>query len=183
MIRPWPEVSRKLLIDTPVFRLRRDRVCSPRTSAEHDVFVLETSDWINVVALTPAEDVVFVRQWRHGTRTETLEIPGGLMDPADASPEAAARRELLEETGYAADAFFYLGVVDPNPAIQTTACHTFLATGARVVAEQNLDHGEDIEVETVAMRDVPSLIDRGVIRHALVVAAFAHFDRYLHRRP
>ena len=183
MIRPWPRIGTKVLVETPVFTLRCDRVRSPRTENEHDMYVLETCDWINIVPLTRDGRVVMVRQWRHGVRMPTLELPGGLVDVDDTSLEQAALRELREETGYAAQGATLLGTVEPNPAIQTTACHTYLAEDVTLVGDQDLDHGEDIVVETVALTDIPTLIDRGEIRHALVVSAFAHLDRYRRRRP
>lgn len=181
MIRPWPRKGTEVLVKTPVFTLRRDQVVSPRTNAEHGMYVLETGDWINIVPLTRDHRVVLVRQWRHGTRTATLEIPGGLVDPTDTSLSHAALRELREETGYAGREAVLLGTVEPNPAIQTTSCHTYLAEDVELVGEQELDHGEDIAVETVPLSEIPRLIDEGQIRHALVVAAFAHLERYRRR--
>lgn len=177
-VRPFDRLGSKLLIDTPIFKLRCDDVRSPRTGHEMRAFVLETGGWINVVPVTPDGDVVMVQQWRHGTRTVTLEIPGGLVDPEDPHPEAAALRELREETGYEASRVVYLGTVEANPAIQTTVCHTFLAEDVRRVGDQALDHGEDIVVTTVPLLEIPQRIARGDIRHSLVVAAFAHLDRY-----
>jgi 8-oxo-dGTP pyrophosphatase MutT (NUDIX family) len=178
VIRPWPQVSTDRLFQTRVFALRRDRVRSPRLGVEQDVFVLETADWINVIPLTDNERVLMVRQWRHGTRSVTLEIPGGLVDPRDAGPEAAAARELREEVGCEARRFLHIGTVDPNPAIQSNACHTFLAEGAVITRDQELDDGEDIEVEAVPLVEIHRLVTSGEIRHSLVVAAFYHLWCY-----
>lgn len=154
-----------------MFRARRDVSRSPRTGRSHDFTVLEGPDWINVVALTADGRMLFVRQFRHGTQTETLELPGGSTEASDASPLASARRELLEETGYVSDDWTLLGVVDPNPAIQTNACHTFLARDARRVAEPEPDGAEDLRVELLAPAEVTRLVRAGEIRHALTVAA------------
>ena len=177
-VRPFERLGSKTLFEASVFTLRCDDVRSPRTGHEMRAFVLETGGWVNVVPVTPQGDVVLVRQWRHGTRSVTLEIPGGLIDPEDESPAIAAARELREETGYEAARLVYLGTVLPNPAIQSTVCHTFLAEDVRRVGAQNLDHGEDIVVETVPLARIPALMAEGEIRHALVVAAFAHLERY-----
>ena len=158
--------------DFRVFRVRKDRVRSPRTGRVHEVVVLETPGWVNVVARTDDGKIVLVRQFRHGTRETTLEIPGGAVDPEDPSPLAAARRELREETGYVARRWRLLGVVEPNPAIQDNSCWTFLAEGAHLAGAADPDPGEELEVVLVPERRLASLARRGVIRHALVIAAF-----------
>ena len=104
---------------------------------------------MNVVALTEDGKAVLVKQFRHGTRETTLEIPGGAVDPGDRSPLAAARRELREETGYVARRWTRIGLVQPNPAFQTNACTTFLAEMCRRAGEPDPDEGEELEVVLV----------------------------------
>jgi 8-oxo-dGTP pyrophosphatase MutT (NUDIX family) len=115
-----------------------------------------------------------VQQYRHGTRSVTLEIPGGLIDPND-SPEEAARRELLEETGYRGESLISLGAVHPNPAIQNNLCHTFLARNVYRASKQNQDEREDIEVVVMPLLEIPRLIREGTITHSLVIVAFYRF--------
>jgi 8-oxo-dGTP pyrophosphatase MutT (NUDIX family) len=169
----WPLVSSRERGDYRVFKVREDVTRSARTGRRHDFFVLECSDWANVIALTSDDDVVLVRQFRAGTRSITLEIPGGSVEPGE-SAARAVRRELREETGYAARAWKRIGVVHPNPAIQGNRCSTYLARGCRVVGELQPDEGEDLAVELVPLRRIPDLIRRGRITHSLVIAAF-HF--------
>lgn len=168
----WPLSRRETLFDARVFRVRRDVRVSPAKGTEHDFFVLEGADWVNVVARTDAGEMLFVRQWRQGTEEETLEIPGGCVDPGDASPLDAARRELREETGYVSDDWEDLGWVHPNPAIQANRCHTFLARGCRRAGDPSPDGSEDLRVETCPEAEVHGLVRSGRIRHALVLAAF-----------
>mgnify|MGYP001050252624 FL=1 len=165
-------MRRELLGDFRVFRVRRDRFVSPARGSEHDFFVLEGADWVNVVALTESGAMLFVRQWRHGTQEKTLEIPGGCVDPGDASPLAAAQRELREETGWVSGDWTEIGWVHPNPATQTNRCFTFLARGCRRVGDPSPDGTEDLRVETHPETGVPALVRDGRIRHALVLAAF-----------
>ena len=159
-----------------VFDVRRDTCVSPRTGHEHDFHLLECCDWVNVVPITPDDQVVLIRQFRHGVRDFSLEIPGGLIDPEDPSPRDAGRRELREETGYDSDDLISLGWSHPNPALQGNRCHTFLARDARKVGEPRLDGTEETEVVLVPRPDLPELVRSGRINHALVVVAFYLLD-------
>jgi ADP-ribose pyrophosphatase len=118
---------------------------------EHDFHILHSRDWINIIPITSDQQVVMVGQYRHGTREVTLEIPGGLMEPGD-TPEKAAARELLEETGYQAEELVKIGGVSPNPAIFDNRCYTFVAQNVKKVCEPMPDQTEDIEVVLVPLR-------------------------------
>ncbi len=158
--------------DFDVFRVRKYRSRSPRTGALRPFTVIDTGDWVNVVALTGDGQVVLVRQYRHGTDRVTLEVPGGAIDAGE-NPAGAAVRELLEETGYAGGAPEHLGTVDTNPAILSNRCHTYLIEGCARVADPDPDPGEDIEVVTMPAADVDAAVADGRITHSLVVCALS----------
>ena len=103
MPKPWEKVSSKQLGDYRIFTIRSDRKISPRTHQEHDFFVIDCVNWVNIIAVTPDQQLVMVEQYRHGSNTVELEIPGGMMDASDGSPAVTGARELREETGYAGD--------------------------------------------------------------------------------
>ncbi len=170
----WPLVSREALGGFKVFSVRREMLRSPRTNLPHPFYVLDCPDWVNVIPLTDRNEVVLVRQFRAGTRSVTLEIPGGGVEAHDGSALVAARRELREETGHVARSWKRLGVVQPNPAIQSNRCSTYLARGCRPVGELLPDAGEDLAVDLVPLARIPDLIRSGRITHSLVIAAF-HF--------
>jgi ADP-ribose pyrophosphatase len=175
-LKPWQRLASETVYRCRVFSLRCDRSRSPRTGADHDFYVLEAGDWVNVVPITPSGEIVLIRQYRHGIGDFTFEIPGGMVDPEDASPLAAARREMREETGYDSADLVPLGVVHPNPAIQGNRCHTFLARDVVKRGEPSFDGTEEAEVVLVPAADVPSWVREGRISHALVVAAFYWHD-------
>lgn len=136
---------------------------------------IESPDWINVVPIDRDGRVVLIRQYRFGVESFTLEIPGGMCDPGE-SPAVSARRELLEETGYAPGELIDLGWVHPNPAVQSNRCHTFLARDAHRVAEPSPDEHEAFEVSLVERAAIRGLIAGRQITHALVVSAFQLLD-------
>ncbi len=171
MIKPWKKQHSTPRGDYRVFTVREDLAEAPRDGSVHSFFVIESSDWVNVIPLTPEGKLVLVEQYRHGTEEISLEIPGGLIDPGE-TPAEAARREMHEETGYDTNDIVYLGTVAPNPALQNNRCHSYLARNVVPTAAQHLDPTEDIAVRLVDPADVPGLIAEGTISHALVVAAF-----------
>jgi len=115
-----------------------------------------------------------VRQWRHGTREITLEIPGGIVDPGESAAGAAAR-ELLEESGYGGGTLVPIGVLSPNPALFTNRVSTFWAQDVRRVAEIANHGDEETEAELVPLADLDRRVRAGEISHALVVAALHWF--------
>jgi 8-oxo-dGTP pyrophosphatase MutT (NUDIX family) len=147
-------------------------VRSPRTGEIREVQALQFPDWVLILALTPQEEVVMVRQYRHGTEQVCLELPGGLVDPEDDSPELSARRELLEETGYRAKEITFVGECYPQPAILSNRCFFYLAENAIRTQTQNLDAGEDIEILTVPLKEIPAKIESTEIDHGMVLLAF-----------
>lgn len=170
-LKPWRRLGAERLQRCRVFDLDRVRFVPQDGGSPRDFYVVDAPDWINVVPLTPDGRVVFVRQFRFGIDTLTLEIPGGMCDGAE-DPREAAHRELQEETGYASDELVDLGWVHPNPAIQTNRCHSFLAKNARPAGPPNPDGDEAFEIVTFPLDDVPRLIREGIVTHALVVTAF-----------
>jgi len=171
MVKPWLPVRSQPGPSFRVFSIRTDTARSPRTGLDHDFFVIETGDWVNVIPITEDQQVVMIEQYRHGSRQVTLEIPGGMVDPGETA-ERAASRELFEETGFEAGRIRQVGVVNPNPAIFNNRCYTFIAENVRKVGTPLPDQTEDIEVLLVPVADVPGLIRKGKIDHSMVITAF-----------
>ncbi len=175
-IKPWATQASRCAGDHPIFKVRADVRTSPRTGADHEFYVIECSDWVNVVAVTAQQELVMVRQFRHGTETVELEIPGGVMDATDPSPVAAAIRELREETGYEGANARLIGGIFPNPAIMNNTCRTVLIEDCELRHPRELDQGEDIATELVPLDQVRQAVATGRISHSLVVVALYYFD-------
>ena len=179
----WRRTSRRELLRTPIFTVLGEhwrpqerpsefrRTPKLRSRRAATLFFLECPEWVNIVPVDARGRVLLIRQPRYGSRRVELEIPGGAVGRRDASPLAAAKRELLEETGCAARRWVSLGWAHPNPAFHRNRCHMFLALRVRRVAAPDLEFGEEIEVTPTTAARVPGLISRGRIRHALVIVA------------
>ncbi|HYA35432.1 MAG TPA: NUDIX hydrolase [Candidatus Binataceae bacterium] len=176
-IRKWRTIGSSPVYKTPIFDLHRRRSAHPHRG-ERDFFILDAPHWVNIIPLTRKNEVVMVRQFRHGISGFTLEIPGGMVDPEDPHPQEAARREMIEECGYDSDDIVPLGRVHPNAAIQPNYCFTYLARKVRKVAKPVSDGAEETQVTLVPLKDIPTLIGSGRITHALVIAAFSFFHVY-----
>ncbi len=180
-IRPWRKLSSKLLGEFRIFTIRGERKVSPRTQQPHDFFVIDAVDWVNVVAVTPDHQLIMLEQFRHGSNTVELEIPGGTMEPVDTDPVATGVRELREETGYAGEHPRLLGKIFPNPAIMTNTCYTVLVENCQLKHPVQLDAGEDLNTRLVPVSEIPQLVSAGKIQHSLVVVALYYFDLWQRR--
>ncbi len=171
----WKCVSSSKVADCRVFRVRQDFCVRESDGKAGDFFVLENPDWVNVIAINSANEAVLIEQFRHGTGEMNLELPGGMVDEGE-RPEHAARRELLEETGYSANRWVLLGKSDPNPALQNNTIYHYLALDCVKTAETAFDEHESIGTRLVPVESVGGLIHDGEIKHSLVAAAFYYFS-------
>lgn len=172
----WERIESKEIADCIVFKVRENLMQNGDKTGKF--YVIENPDWVNIVAITKDYDVVLIEQFRQGIQEVILEIPGGMID-GDESPESAARRELLEETGYSAEEFVLLGKSRPNPAIQNNWIYHFAAINAEKTEEVEFDEHESVVTKLCPVMRIPSLIKSGEITHSLVLAAFQYFSFHL----
>jgi ADP-ribose pyrophosphatase len=155
-----------------LFKTRFDQLRHPGSGRSFERLILESVDWVNCVAIDTEGRLVMVRQFRFGSACTTLETPGGMVDAGEDS-ETAARRELLEETGFAGGAWRYLGAVQPNPAIHDNLCHHWLGTEVVPVAEPRNEGGEFIRVELQTPAEMLAAVHAGEIQHALALSVLS----------
>ena len=168
-IRPWTRVATKVLNDLRIMKVQEVTAISPKTGNAHGFFVLDTVDWVNVLPITADQEVVFVRQYRHGSDAISLEILGGMVDPGEAQIVSAAR-ECLEESGFRASHLTSLGVLNPNPAVFNNQLHTFVAENVVIEGDIQNTATEQTEVVLVPRAELASYLLDGRIDHALVAA-------------
>ena len=166
----WETLSTEYLVRAPWAVLRRDRCRMPNGHIVPDYYVLEYPDWVNVVALTEDNRFILVKQYRHGVQENVLEIPGGVIDPGE-DAQAAAMREMLEETGYRFSHIEQLCTLYPNPATSNNKTTTYLLTGGVKVQEQELDAQEEIEVILASADEVRQYLLENRFGQALHTAA------------
>ena len=168
----WEKLASRRGPEMPLFGVRFDRLRHPQTSTEFERLVLESPAWINVVAVTSAGEIVMVEQFRFGVGKLTLEPVGGIVDAGEDSL-AAARRELLEESGYGGGNWRYLGSVQANPAYHDNLCHHWLADGVTRLREPAPDEGEAIRVHLLSLEELRQAIATGWLRHSLGLSALS----------
>ncbi len=165
----WKVLSREYLAKKLWYTVRVDRVELPNGTVIPEYWVSEYPPWVNVVALTERDEVVLIRQYRHGIGGVHWEIPAGSTDPEDTSMEEAARRELQEETGYVGGRWSLLATLSANPALQNNLTYTFLAEGVTPGAASP-EESEEITVHLKTLAEVEALIENDSFLQALHAA-------------
>lgn len=178
----WEVLDRRYAYKDQWLQIRSDRVKLPEGTILDPFHVLESAPNVNVIALTPDDKVVLVEQWRHPVEKNVLEFPAGAVDKGE-DPLSAARRELLEETGFASDHWQFLGTCDANPSRQNNQLFSFVALDSRKVAEQQLSEGELIQVRLLPWLEFRDDLGSGQkVMGAMHYAAVIWLDRFVQNR-
>jgi 8-oxo-dGTP pyrophosphatase MutT (NUDIX family) len=175
LLTPWKILESKYM--RPRFRFDQVELPSGKT---FEAVALEFRSWAAVMALTNNQEVVLIRQYRHGARVAVWEFPGGVVDDGE-NPLDGARRELTEETGYTAANLIEVGKFYPNPALQTNLMYAYLAFDTEKTSVQHLDEAEDIEVHLVPLGELIAMTKRGEFLNGLQVAVLFHALAYMNR--
>lgn len=165
----WKLLRSEELADLRLFKARADYVVNPFNDREVKVFILSGNDSVNVLALTKEGKAVMVDNYRFGIGAYILELPGGMVDDGE-DHQQAAKRELLEETGYASREWHYAGCVASNPVFMDSYVHHYLALNAEMVQPADLDDAEDIRVREMPLEEVRKLLFDGEFQHPHTVS-------------
>ena len=179
-LQPWTIDSSEYVVNDRYLKLRADSCTTPEGGKVNKYYVLELSDWINCIAIDENDNAIMLRHYRHGLQKYLLEFVGGGIETTDASPEAAARRELEEEAGYTGGTLYHVGTGYPNPANHTNKVHTFLAVGGKIDRTQMLEVGETITVEKIPLEKVISqMTTPNAVYPSLYIAALFYAVNFI----
>lgn len=172
-IEKWTTLGSEYLIRRPWLTARRDRVRLPDGREMDEYYVLEYPTWINVIAITPEGRYVMVRQYRHGLGDVFTELCAGVAEAGE-EPIEAAKRELLEETGFGGGRWSLLNVISANPGSNSNLTYCFLAEGVTPQSEQHLDATEDLAVELLTRDEVLGMLERDEVKQSLMATPLWH---------
>ena len=165
----WTVLSEKLLVDCRIYKVFEQHCRHPVDGREGDFYVIRCNDWVQVLPITQEGEIILVNQYRFGTQQLSWEVPGGVIDSTDASPENAAARELIEETGYAGGVGKIIASNFPNPALQANRTFFVLIENCRKIAEQKLDLNEELSMQLVPIKKAIEMCHTGEISHTIAV--------------
>ncbi len=165
----WKVLESKYLVKRKWLTARCDRVQLSNGVVNDEYYVLEYPEWVNTIAITREGEFIVIRQYRHGIRETGYEICAGICEEGE-QPELAARRELLEETGYAGGEWSKLLEIAPNASSMNNYTHCFLAVGVEKIDDSHLDPTEELDVFLLQKEEVFDLLQSGMIKQATMVA-------------
>ncbi len=169
MLKKWQTNSEKNIGNFRIFQLNSAQRINPSNQKIGEFYCLKSPNWVNIMPITKDNKIVFVKQYRHGSDSITIELPAGIIEPNE-EPIAAARRECVEETGYESNLSpEFLGTILPNPAFMNNNCYCYFWKDCERKFEQSLDEFEDIEVLLLSVEETKDKIKSGEINHSLAV--------------
>lgn len=165
----WQTLASEYIIKRPWLTARRDTVQLPDGAINSEYYVLEYPEWVSIIAITTDGQFLVERQYRHGLDRTDYELPAGVCE-ADEQPIDAARRELLEETGFGGGEWTELMQLSANPTSHTNLSHCFLARGVTHQSAQHLDATERLEVHLISREELLTLLADGKFMQSLMIA-------------
>ena len=165
----WKTLSQKYLIEKPWLTARVDKVELPTGAIIDEYYVLEYPDWVNTIAITKDGMFVFVRQYRYAIGKTVNELCAGVIEKGE-DPMDAAKRELMEETGFGGGKWQKWMTISANPSTHTNLTHCYLAMDVERMDVQHLDQAEDIEVRLFSREKVMDMLEKGEIWQSLKAA-------------
>ncbi|WP_350344774.1 NUDIX hydrolase [Proteinivorax tanatarense] len=175
----WKTIDENFIHKSGFMNVKIDTASHPKLGV-HQFYRVEMANWVNVVAIDKNDAFILVKQFRHGTKKVTYEVPAGAIDNGE-TPKEAAIRELQEETGYIGNPV-YLGKVEVNPAFLNNFCYLYLMLDCQMLATQNLDLTEDIEIIHLNKKTVQDMLANECISHSLTCLALYKAFEYINKK-
>lgn len=170
----WKVLESKSLFSSGLFQLKSDRCELPDGRIMPNYYVMNFPDWVNILPVTSKGQMILVKQYRHASGRDHLEVPGGSMDPSlNETAQEGALREMLEETGFHSTQVEKIGSHFPNPAIQSNQMHTFVAWDSIETQAQALDEFEDLELYFCSFEKLKEHLIKGDIDHSIMIASIS----------
>ncbi|MCB0665434.1 MAG: NUDIX hydrolase [Saprospiraceae bacterium] len=177
-LKDWEKVESERGPDLPLFEAEFRHMRNPRNGKVLKAIVLKVPDTINIIAVTPNQELILVEQFRFGVNRSIVELPAGLIDEGE-TPLQAAERELMEETGYSSQDWHLLGKSYVNPAYVNNACYHYLALDAKYEGKTNPDEYEDLRVHLSRISGLDKLNEANLLVDAIGHAAISALGRFL----
>jgi 8-oxo-dGTP pyrophosphatase MutT (NUDIX family) len=177
----WDMQKQKTEFENRIFTIRKLDCINRRKNVRNDFYVIDTFNWINVIALTTDGRFILVRQHRLGTDEISVETPGGVIERGE-DPADCAVRELREETGYAGRKITHLKSLNVNPAIMSNRITFYLVEDCELEGSQELDPAEEIEVITVTVDELSDMMKNGEFTHSIAVTGLGLYFLSQHNR-
>jgi 8-oxo-dGTP pyrophosphatase MutT (NUDIX family) len=165
-LSPWDLKENHLHSDCRIFEVYKQRLRRRSDGVEGEFFVLDTNSWVNVLAITPKQELVLVRQFRYGTKEFSLEPPGGVIEKGE-DPIEAGLRELKEETGYVGENATLIGTARPNAAILSNQCYFVVVENVMKTAELEFDQHEELVTELHSVKNLKRMVKEEKITHSI----------------
>lgn len=166
----WQTLRSEYSLKTPWLTVRKDHIRQPSGVELDDFYIIELKDWVNVIAITEDGFYIIEEQYRHGIQSICPEICGGCVDKGE-TPLEAAKRELVEETGYAGGEWSLIASYAPNTSAMTNLCHCFLAKGVKKVQSQTLEKSEDIVIKLITEKELREYMSKDVFLEGIMAAS------------
>ena len=175
-LEPWKILTRERVHHSPVFDIYIEKAVCPRNGKAGNFHIIDCPrSWVNIAAVTKRDELVMVRQYRHGSKKFELETPGGCIEKGE-DPLTAGIRELREETGYIGENARIIGKVSPNPALQGNYCYAMFVENVEKTTDTEFDDGEDIFTTRIPYAKVKELVLSGEINHGLVLNTLMFYE-------
>lgn len=177
----WKVLKSEIIFENKFFKVHKDRCEKTDGSIVEDYYTVDRPNVAIIVAFTPEMDLVMIKQYRHPVRSTDYEIPAGFIEPFETEIAEAAKRELLEETGYEAESLEKIQESFSSAGFMSNHINFFIGFNAKKIAEQKLDKDEELEVHITPWTEVLVLLEQEKIKDLGSITGILLAKKYLEK--